>query len=79
MRSTRRSVTLRTSLERARPCGDAEAGLTGLDPNELLDRIIIGPTPYPFAMYEAFASALTDAAVVDAGKRIGSSQIPVRT
>jgi hypothetical protein len=58
---------------------DAEAGLTGLDPNELLDRIIIGPTQYPFAMYEAFVSALTDAGVVDAGKRIVISQIPVRT
>jgi hypothetical protein len=58
---------------------DAEAGLTGLDPNELLDRIVIGPTPYPFAMHEAFASALTDAGVVDAGKRIVISQIPVRT
>lgn len=53
--------------------------MTGLDPNELLDRIVIGPTPYPFAMHEAFASALTDAGVVDAGKRIVISQIPVRT
>ncbi|MBO4221921.1 DUF2971 domain-containing protein [Bradyrhizobium neotropicale] len=58
---------------------DAEARLTGLDPNELLDRIIIGPTQYPFAMYEAFATALTEVGVVDAAKRIVISQIPVRT
>jgi hypothetical protein len=56
-----------------------DAGLTGLSPNELIDRVIIGPTQYPFAMFEAFVSALTDAGVVDAVKRVFNSQIPVRT
>jgi hypothetical protein len=58
---------------------DTEAGLTGLNPDELIDRIIIGPTQYPFAMYEAFVSALADIDVADAAKRVFISQIPVRT
>jgi hypothetical protein len=36
---------------------DAAAGLTDLALNELLDRIIIGPTQFPWAMYEAFVSS----------------------
>jgi hypothetical protein len=58
---------------------DAEAGLTGLNPDELIDRIIIGPTQYPFAMYDAFVSALSDVGVSDAANRVTISQIPVRT
>jgi hypothetical protein len=58
---------------------DPLAGLTGLNPNELIDRIIIGPTQYPFAMFDAFVSALTDVGVADAAKRIFNSKIPVRT
>ena len=56
-----------------------QAGLTGLNPNELVDRIIIGPTQYPFAMYDAFVSTLVDAGVADADRRVFISQIPVRT
>lgn len=58
---------------------DKEAGLTGLSPDELIDRIIIGPTQYPFAMWDAFVSELTDAGVTDAAMRVFNSQIPVRT
>jgi hypothetical protein len=58
---------------------NAQAGLTGLNPNELVDRIIIGPTQYPFAMFDAFVSALVDAGVTDAAKRVVISQIPMRT
>jgi hypothetical protein len=58
---------------------DAEAGLTGLNPNELIDRIIIGPTQYPFAMFEAFVAALVDVGVADAATRVFISQIPERT
>ena len=43
---------------------DTEAGLTGLNPSEMIDRIIIGPTQYPFAMFDALVLI---------------SQIPVRT
>jgi hypothetical protein len=58
---------------------DAEAGLTGLNPSELIDRVIIGPTQYPFAMYEAFVAVLTDVGVADAANRVFTSRIPVRT
>lgn len=58
---------------------DAEVDLTGLNPDELIDRIIIGPTQYPFAMYEAFVSALADAGAANADNRVFISQIPVRT
>ena len=58
---------------------DAAAGLSNLDPDELIDRIIIGPTQFPWAMYDAFVAALKDAGVKDAGNRVFVSQIPVRT
>jgi hypothetical protein len=58
---------------------DAGAGLAGLDPDQLVDRIIIGPTQYPSPIIEAFASVLRDAGVKDAHTRIVISQIPVRT
>jgi hypothetical protein len=54
------------------------AGITGLEPNELLDRIIIGPTQFPWAMYEAFVAALDSAGVNNAASRVFVSQIPVR-
>jgi hypothetical protein len=58
---------------------DPASGLTGLEPSELIDRIIIGPTQFPWVMGEAFVSALRDAGVTDADKRVFASQIPVRT
>jgi hypothetical protein len=45
----------------------------------LLDRVIIGPTPYPWAMYEAFVAALTNAGVPDAGSKVFASGIPIRS
>lgn len=53
-----------------------------LDPvgiNNLLDRIIIGPTQYPWAIYEAFVSALTNAGAPDAGNKVFVSGIPIRS
>jgi hypothetical protein len=58
---------------------NAQAGLTGLSPNELIDRIIIGPTQFPFAMFDAFVAELERADVADAGRKVRVSQIPVRT
>jgi hypothetical protein len=58
---------------------DPSAGLTGLDLDQLIDRIIIGPTQFPWVMFEAFSSALTDAGVKNSASRIAISQIPVRT
>jgi hypothetical protein len=55
------------------------AGLSGLEPDELINRIIIGPTQFSWAMFEAFTAALTAAGVRNAGERVFFSQIPVRT
>jgi hypothetical protein len=56
-----------------------EAELSGLEPRELLDRVIIGPTQFPWAMYEAFVAALESAGIPDAASRVRVSEIPVRT
>jgi hypothetical protein len=58
---------------------DPAFGLTGLDPSELIDRIIIGPTQFQWAMYDAFVTALEAVGVEDASARVFVSQIPVRT
>jgi hypothetical protein len=58
---------------------DPDAGISGMDPTELLDRIIIGPTQFPWAMYEAFVAALEGVGVTDAASRVHVSQIPIRT
>jgi Protein of unknown function (DUF2971) len=47
--------------------------------NNLLDRVIIGPSPYPWAMYDAFASAPAKAGVEDAGNKVFVSGIPIRS
>jgi hypothetical protein len=58
---------------------NAGAAITGLHPDELIDRVIIGPTQFPWAMYEACVSALDAAGVHNAATRVSVSQIPVRT
>jgi hypothetical protein len=58
--------------------GPPPADLAGLDIPHMLDRIIIGPTQYPWPMYEAFVMALTDAGIPDAGSRLVVSDIPIR-
>jgi hypothetical protein len=58
---------------------DPDAGISGMAPNELLDRVIIGPTQFPWAMYEAFVAVLDGAGIKDAASRVLVSQIPVRT
>lgn len=53
--------------------------LADLDVAAMFDRLIIGPSPYPLAMYEAFKIALSAAGVADAGNKIFASLIPIRT
>ncbi len=50
-----------------------------LDLSKLFDRLIIGPSPYPWVMYNSFVEALTEAGVADAGGRVFVSDIPIRT
>ena len=45
---------------------------------ELLDRIIIGPTQFPVAMYQAFVKLLEAAGVEDAQNKVIVSDIPLR-
>jgi hypothetical protein len=42
------------------------------------DRLIIGPSSYPWVMYEAFVSALTKAGCLTVDNRVVTSNIPIR-
>jgi hypothetical protein len=46
---------------------------------QLIDRVIIGPTLYPYAISEAFDRLLDKAGVANAAQRIFVSDIPLRT
>jgi hypothetical protein len=58
--------------------GGPPADLDDISIPSMLDRIIIGPSPYPWAMYEAFVTALTAVGVSDAGNKVFVSGIPIR-
>jgi hypothetical protein len=45
---------------------------------EHFEKVILGPSPYPWAMYQAFSDALTSVGVKDAGGKIVASEIPIR-
>ena len=49
-----------------------------IDIAAIFDRLIIGPSRYPWVMYEAFKKTLERAGVADAGSRIITSLIPIR-
>jgi len=55
-----------------------QPALQGLDLSSIFDRLIIGPSPYPWSMYEAFREVLTEAKVPSADTRIFVSGIPIR-
>jgi hypothetical protein len=52
--------------------------LAGLEMSRVFDRLIIGPSPYPVAMYQAFVEALSGINVPDPGRRVFISGIPIR-
>jgi hypothetical protein len=58
---------------------NSSAGISEIGFADIFDRIIIGPSQFPVAMYEAFVAALDQAGIKDAAKRVFISQIPVRT
>ena len=58
---------------------DANPILEDLDFPNLFSRLIIGPTPYPVALFDAFSAALSEAGVMEAGKKIVISDIPIRS
>ena len=52
--------------------------LADLDLSRILDRIIVGPSPYPWPIYEAFVSELRKLGLSDAENRVFVSDIPIR-
>jgi hypothetical protein len=61
------------------PLGGDDSDHADIALSKLIDRIIIGPSPYPWPMYEAFVSALTAANVPDARSHVFVSGIPIRS
>jgi len=57
---------------------DPGAGVVGLEIPELVERIIIGPCEFSFVVYDALHTLLKAAGVTDPGKRIVTSDIPLR-
>lgn len=57
---------------------EPENGLHKADIPNLLDRIIIGPTEYPYVSYIAFSDVLKKLGVVDADEKVILSDIPLR-
>jgi hypothetical protein len=53
--------------------------LASLDFATAFDRLIIGPSPYPWVMFEAFVAALQKSGVSDAAERVFVSEIPIRS
>ncbi len=59
--------------------GNVSQELADIDMARIFDRLIIGPSPYPWVMYQAFVAALDKIEVPDASKRVFVSDIPIRT
>lgn len=55
-----------------------EEGLWGVSIPDLLERIIIGPTQHPRAMFQAFHKLMAEAGIENPGERIFISDIPLR-
>lgn len=53
-------------------------GLVGIEVPNLVNRVIIGPTQFPWAIREAFVTKLKDAGMLDAEGRVFISDIPLR-
>lgn len=65
-------------IYKLRLSNEPENGLFGADIPSLLDKIIIGPTEFPYVSYEAFVSVLKEHGVEDAHKKVVISDIPLR-
>lgn len=53
--------------------------IADLDFKQVFDRLIVGPTPYPWPIYTAFVEALQNAGVPDSENRVFVSNIPIRS
>jgi len=54
-------------------------GLFNADIPNLIDRIIVGPTEYPYVSVQAFIGLLESRGVSDAASKVVASEIPLRT
>jgi hypothetical protein len=52
--------------------------IADLDFAQVFDRLIVGPTPYPWPIYGAFVEVLKAAGVPSAEERVFVSSIPIR-
>jgi hypothetical protein len=57
---------------------DPDAGIVGLSPPELINRVIIGPSAQPLPTYHALFDALTFAEINNPAERLWMSEIPLR-
>lgn len=55
-----------------------DKGVENAELHEILDKIIIGPTPNPPLVREAFVRLLTEAGIEDADKKVVQSNVPLR-
>ncbi|QCO54846.1 DUF2971 domain-containing protein [Pseudorhodobacter turbinis] len=67
------------TVYKLRLADEPENGLHGADIPSLVDRIIIGPTAFPWVSYNAFKEVLKDLGVEDADNKVIVSDIPLRT
>jgi hypothetical protein len=58
--------------------GAASPLIADLDFAQIFDRLIVGPTPYPWPIYGAFVEALKASGVPNAEERVFVSNIPIR-
>ena len=56
-----------------------ESNIAGLDPRNLVDRVIIGPTNHPRTIWNAFVESLEELGFEDAANRVHCSDIPLRS
>jgi len=56
-----------------------DRGLRGLEPRDLIDRVLIGPCDHPDVVCRAFRETLTALGVPDAGNRAYGTGVPLRT
>ncbi len=57
----------------------SDPNLADIDLSQIFDRLIIGPSPYPKVMSDAFVSALSKIGVHNAKDKVVVSEIPIRS
>jgi Protein of unknown function (DUF2971) len=59
--------------------GSLASEIAHIDLAVMFDRLILGPTQYSWVLYDAFKRKLEQIGIADAGARIITSKIPIRT